>query len=87
MAASYVTLSADLSSAVDCTAVIGDTTGDEGSTVGAIIVVTMCVVSFVDRRAQRSRSVVVGGEPHRHRLDIGLPFGGGHDQLEDCVIV
>jgi hypothetical protein len=49
--------------------------------------VMMCGVSFVDRRAQRPWSVVAGGEPRRDRLDIELPFGGGHDQLEGCVIV
>jgi dienelactone hydrolase len=30
---------------------------------------------------------VAGGEPRRDRLDIELPFGGGHDQLDGCVIV
>jgi dienelactone hydrolase len=30
---------------------------------------------------------VAGGEPRRNRLDLELPFGGGHDQLEGCVTV
>jgi hypothetical protein len=47
----------------------------------------MCSVPFVDRRAQRPRCSRAGGEPRRDRLDIELPFGGGHDQLEGCVIV
>jgi hypothetical protein len=40
------------------------------------IAVMMCGVSFVDRRAERPRSVVAGDEPRRDRLDIELPFGG-----------
>ncbi len=58
---------------------------------GTGIVVTLSVRCSTKAGAVEGRTTaavaVAGGEPRRDLLDIELPFGGGHDQLEGCVIV